>query len=54
MNRDEIRSQRLRLLLQVWNASGKDEDAVLTRALQMGVTKITAKSYLDTIKARYP
>ena len=54
MKADEKRSHRLRLLSQVWNKSEKCENAVMERALRMGVTKTTAKSYLDAIKQRYP
>jgi len=49
-----IRSQRLQTLLIVWNNSGKSEEAVIHRALQMGVVKSTALNYLETIKRRYP
>lgn len=53
MKADERRSHRLRTLSQVWNSSGKNDEAVLKRAMQMGVTKPTAEDYLRTIKARY-
>jgi hypothetical protein len=51
---DEKRSHRLNALAKLWHSSGKNEDVVMERALQIGVTKTTAKSYLDAIKRRYP
>ncbi len=54
MRADEKRFHRLRLLSQVWSKTNHDEDAVINRALLMGVTKVTAKSYLEAIKRRYP
>jgi len=54
MKADEKRFHRLRLLSQVWSKTNHDEDAVINRALLMGVTKVTAKSYLEAIKRRYP
>lgn len=54
MKADEKRSHRLNLLAKVWSKTEKNEDAVIKRALQMGVTITTANSYLQAIKERYP
>ncbi len=54
MKADEKRSHRLNMLAKLWHSSGKNEDVVINRALLMGVTKTTAKSYLESIMRRYP
>lgn len=54
MTPSEIRSTRLRTLLQIWKNSNGDENAVLSRAVSMGVTNATANDYLNTIKIRFP
>lgn len=54
MKADEKRFHRITLLSKIYVSSGYSEIAVIKRATQMGVTKVTAKSYLTTIKERYP
>ena len=51
---DERRSHRLNTLSKVWIKSGKNKDAVINRAMKMGVTTATAKDYLKVIEGRYP
>jgi len=53
MKADEKRSHRLILLGKIYVKSGYSDLAVINRALLIGVTKVTAQSYLDTIKRRY-
>lgn len=53
MKADERRSHRLQTLLRVWKNT-KSEEAVINKAMLMGVTPATAKDYFRTIKARYP
>jgi len=50
MRADEIRSHRLQALLKIYKKYG--EGAVIARAIQMGVTRQTALSYLATIRSR--
>lgn len=52
MKADEKRSHRLNMLYKIYVKTNYNEDAVLNRAVMMGVTLNTAKNYLDTIKAR--
>lgn len=54
MKADEKRFHRIDLLSKVYISSGYSDFAVIKRAMQMGVTKVTANSYLTTIKERYP
>ena len=54
MKADEKRFHRITLLSKIYISSGYSDLAVINRAIQMGVTKITANSYLTTIKERYP
>lgn len=52
MKSDEIRSHRLQLLYNVYIQSEMNDLAVINRAMLMGVSTPTAKSYLKAIKIR--
>lgn len=54
MKADEKRFHRIILLSKIYLSSGYSDIAVINRAVKMGVTELTAKSYLTTIKERYP
>ena len=54
MKADEKRFHRITLLSKIYVKSGYSDIAVVKRAIQMGVTEITANSYLTAIKERYP
>lgn len=52
MNNSYIKQSRIATLWRFYILSKGDYDATIQRALQMGVTRTTAKSYLDNILAR--
>jgi len=53
MSPGEKRFHRLDTLSKIFVSSGGDGDEVIKKALIMGVTMSTAKSYLNTIRSRY-
>ena len=54
MKPDEIRSIRINLLGKYWNKPNVTTDDLFNKAMRIGVTEQTAKSYVNTVLKRYP
>ena len=52
MNVEAKRAIRLGILLKFYLKNDQNDTHLINRAMQMGVTEVTAKSYLKTIKIR--
>ncbi len=54
MKPEEIRSHRINSLAKYWNKPNVSIDDLFNKAMRIGVTEQTAKSYVNTIMKRYP
>jgi len=54
MRAEERRSHRLNVLANLWHKPNITETDLLNRAIKMGVTQQTARSYVNAILQRYP
>jgi len=54
MKPEEIRSIRINSLARFWNKPNVTIDDLFNKAMTIGVTQQTAKSYVNTILKRYP
>lgn len=54
MQPEEIRSNRINSLAKFWNKPNVTIDDLFNKAIRIGVSEQTAKSYVNTILKRYP
>jgi len=54
MKPEEIRSIRINSLAKFWNKPNVTIDDLFNKAIRIGVSEQTAKSYVNTILKRYP
>lgn len=54
MKPEEIRSLRINSLARYWNKPNVNINDLFNKAMRIGVSEQTAKSYVNTILKRYP
>lgn len=54
MKSEERRSHRLNYLAKYWNKPDVTKQDLFNKALRIGVSELTAKSYVNAVLQRYP